>query len=122
MRKDTKMKIVATKIPAVPYTDCFELEIIFMHGDADRYSTNSFRTFHSHKLVPAIEFFRLCVQKFPYGKGGNDGFWDVDGYSDYGDEIIPMDNPYCDGHASIEEINVYYYNSVGLKLKAEIIE
>lgn len=115
------MKIAATGVVSHPYRSMFELEITFMHGDADGYSKKYLREFDARKLIPAVEFFRRCEKRFPHGMGGDDGFFDVEGFEKYQD-LIPMDSPYVDGHADIEDIKVFYYDGNGTRLKAEIID
>lgn len=108
------MKITKTNEVAHPHRNCFALEIEFMHGDADSYSKETICEFNAEKLILAVQFFNQCNSKFKHGMRGSDGFWDVEGYDAFGD-YIHCNSEYTAGHASIENIKVFYYDGIGTK-------
>ena len=111
-----KFKISKTD---VSIKNTFVLVIEFMHGDADGYSTEEYHYSTPLQAVGCIEFYERCIEKYPHGMGGNDGYWDVKGYKEFGDEVIPMGSAYAEGHANVQNIKMFYYNGVGAKFEVE---
>ncbi len=90
----------------------FVVEVEFMHGDADNYSTKEYPAgIDINSVIPIVEFFERCKAYSSKGMRGSDGYWSVEGYEE-GFEI-PRDSPYVDGHANVEDITVLWYNSFG---------
>lgn len=95
----------------------FELDILYMHGDADGYTKDTCTYENTVEgevaLLEHCNFLRRCILEYPHGMGGDDGYWHIPMYSVYGDDYIPRDNPYCEGHATVESFGVIYidYNA-----------
>jgi len=101
----------------------FELVVEFMCGDADSYPVDSrlYKEDEREDLIRDYNFLTRCMSAFPNGMGGNDGFWDVEGWNDAWEDFFPRDNPDCDGHADVEGIDVFYFDSEGIKYRTELI-
>ena len=56
-----------------------------------------------------------CVVAFPHGMGGDDGYWDIEGYEEFGEEYIPLDNEYCKGHATVISFGIVYVDEKGVE-------
>ena len=104
--------------------DIFELDVSYMHGDADYDEEETYQYENTEegrkKLVEHCTFLAKCVTKFPHGMGGDDGYWDVEGYDEYGDDYIPRDNEHCVGHASVESFGVVYIDENGVEFEANL--
>ena len=106
-------------------TTTFQMEIEFMHGDGDSYTTRVVD--FGPDIVPnwkLIEFLKRCKAAYPHGMGGNDGYWDVEGYKEFGghedEPFFPGSSPYCDGHANLQSFEIFWYNEFGSKYAVEI--
>lgn len=113
--------------PKIEKVNIIELTCKFMHGDADYYTTEKleFSLDGESKdgdinFKESINFLLRCMAAFPCGMGGNDGYWDVDGWCDEWAEIFPADNESCDGHASPDTITAFYYNENGIKCELNL--
>lgn len=102
----------------------YELEVLFMHGDGDG---NSVKTFIYDadeagllKVIEHCNFLARCVVAFPRGMGGDDGYWEVPGYEEFGEDEFPLDNEYCEGHASVEAFGVIYVNQDGVEFPTNL--
>lgn len=97
----------------------FELEILYMHGDADgnTLDKNNYPNTDEgrKKLVEHCTFLAKCVVAFPHGMGGDDGYWDIEGYEEFGEEYIPLDNEYCKGHATVISFGIVYVDEKGVE-------
>ena len=112
-------------------TNLFQVEVLFMHGDGDAYTTKTYDVGLVGTAAKAmLKFFTDCTKKYPQGMGGDDGYWAVPGYFDEGvstepDEEygcyeeglydIPSSSEYCEGHAQVQTVELYYYNGSGVK-------
>lgn len=110
------------KLEQVNPINSFILEVTFMHGDADSYSTEEVDIgINAQTAIPYIEFFERCRALYARtGMGGSDGFWEVEGYQDFS-YFIPTDITSEEGHADIESIKLYWYDSFGGKHEYEYI-
>lgn len=116
----------------------FQIEVLFMHGDADAFTTKMYKVgLVAHSATPCLKFFELALAKFQHGMGGDDNYRDVPGYYALGEsnEVdedgfhlyesqwdIPTSSEYCDGDAQVREIKLFYYNSEGTKFEVEYNE
>jgi hypothetical protein len=112
-------------------TNVFQLEVLFMHGDGDGYTTKVYtiKGLDPHNATEGIEFFQACIVAHSHGMGGDDGYWEIPGYYFPGEEAkdqeddnwwggqwqIPQDSEYCDGHATVREIKMFWYTGAGVK-------
>lgn len=97
------------------HTDIFELRVTYMHGDADGYTKEiySYKDKFRDKLLEHAMFLDRCIVAFPDGMGGDDGYWKVDGYKEFGEDRIPPDSEHCDGHATVKSFGVVYIDGNG---------
>jgi len=95
----------------------YEVTVTHMHGDADFYSTDK-QTFKNHKdMLDYVNFMYRCMNEFTHGMGGDDGYWEVEGYDKYGDHLYKEDPHGCvDGHATVDGIEIFYFDENGYKL------
>lgn len=97
----------------------FELDVVYMHGDADGYTRNRHVYENTEEGIKDLlghgAFLYNCMTKYPHGMGGEDGYWDVKDFDKYGEEEIPRDNPYCSGHAHVESFGVIYVDPDGVE-------
>lgn len=116
-------KLVISHKQVAP-TNMFELCVTYMHGDADHYTKDKYYygKGEEKKVLEHINFLAACMAKFPHGMGGNDGYWDVPGYEEYGEDAIPRDNECCDGHATVEEVEVFWFNDEGKQFLVTAVE
>lgn len=96
----------------------FEVRIKFMHGDADGYTWDSLYTEDGKEALNALNFLARCLVAFPNGMGGQDDYSKVQGYEEF-EDLIPWDITCCDGSASVETVELFYYNSRGLPHRVE---
>jgi len=104
-----------------------EITCKFMHGDADYYTTKTLNFDLDGKSIDgeinfksSMNFLLRCFSAFPHGMGGDDGYWEVDGWNDEWEDFFPQDNDGCDGHASPSNISAFYYNSSGIKCSLDL--
>lgn len=120
--------ITEVKVEEVSLINTYEVTVIHMHGDADNYTTdvNFFdlegklkngytdEEDYGEAMIELINFLLACKAKYPNGMGGDDGYWDVEGYEKYEDFLF-SDNDCCEGHATPESITVFFYDEIGVK-------
>lgn len=122
MKEVTKVTAVTEAKPK--YVECYVIYLTFMHGDADYYSYEELRYETTEEMIEMYNFLVRCYNHFPHGMGGDDGYWDVEGYEAltdaeqaedgrWYDEFFPRDNEYCSGHATVREFKVKYYGPTG---------
>jgi len=113
----------------------FQIEVGFMHGDGDAYTNRTYDVgLVGTDAETMLRFFAECMLKYPYGMGGDDGYWSVPGYFEDGvrttpDEeygcyeeglyVIPQSSSYCNGHAQVKSLDLFYYNGLGVKHRVE---
>ena len=108
-------KLIISDKPVATPTNVFELRVTYMHGDADHYTKDKYYYYkdEEEKLLAHLNFLVACINAFPHGMRGNDGYWAVPGYTGFGDEWVPLDNECCEGHATVWEIDTYFINEEG---------
>lgn len=113
-------------------TNIFQVEVLFMQGDGDGYPTRTYdQGIDANNAIPCIEFFQRCKALYQFGMRGDDGYWKVEGYYPVGvtDKVdpeyglrenegqwdIPDESEHTNGHASVTDIKMFWYNNSGVK-------
>ena len=118
-------------LPAVKKTlpkDVFILTCVAMFGDADGYETVKVGQFTNtdagkEGLEEAIRCCDRMEKKYPYGKGGEDSYDDVEGFNKW---FLDGDNwpsdPYTDYQivASFDSYKVTYFDPEGIEHPVKI--
>ena len=99
----------------------YEVTVVHMHGDADNYTTDVHDFDSSSEMLDFVNFIYRCMALYPHGMGGDDGYWKVEGYDQFGD-YLHQDNEVCDGHATPETPKVVYYDAQSVKWDAKLIK
>ena len=123
--------------------DKYEVVVKFMEGDADgwqfRHITFDNTPAHTDHMVEFLNFLSRCSVMYRDGKGGTDGFGEVEGYDrfidselyaesidyseveQYGTQV--MDWPLVEGEwiTDFESAEVFYYNASGLRHNVELL-
>ena len=122
----TKLVVSGERLRVMPkQTLVYELEVLFVHGDADGYSTETY-TYSADeiggaKVVEHCNFLARCITAFPNGMGGDDGYWEVPGYEEFcGEDGFPLDNECCEGHASVASFGIVYVNQDGVEFPVNL--
>jgi hypothetical protein len=105
-----------------PKRGTYEVTVIHMHGDADHYTTNvsDFSTRDIDKMLKYVNFILRCMVAYPNGMGGDDGYWDIEGYEEH-EEYFYQDNESCDGHASPDSMEIVYYDVNSVKFHVNFL-
>lgn len=72
--------IIGSKI--VEHNNKYKVHVTFMEGDADGWQHEYvfFKLGEEAELLDFMNFLSRCSVKYPHGKGGYDGYDDVEGY------------------------------------------
>lgn len=120
-----KLVVSGQRLRVMPeQTSVYELEVLFMHGDGDGNTTKVF-TYPADemggvKVIEHCNFLARCITAFPNGMCGDDGYWEVPGYEEFGEGNFPLDNEYCEGHASVETFGIVYVNQDGVEFPVNL--
>lgn len=102
------------KIFKNPKQDNYEVTVVHMHGDADYYTTDVHDFSFEQEMLDFVNFLHRCIALYPRGMGGDDGYWEVEGYHKY-EDYLHQDNEYCGGHATPQTITTVYYDIHSVK-------
>lgn len=114
LQQFTKSALRPYKIPKYTKHSTYEVKVIHMHGDADRYTTDINDFSLPSEMLDFVNFILRCMAAYPNGMGGDDRYDHIKDYDKY-EESLFSDNECFDGHASPNEMEIIYYDSQSIK-------
>lgn len=101
------------------YKDKFVIEVKFMHGDADAYTTEDF-------VCDDEQAFKNIVSKLnedrptPPAEGGDEDTYNAWGLDVFGyDDFLPWDTTGYDCYATYKSYKAFFYDNEGVKFEVE---
>lgn len=121
------MKFIIGKAQRVLRSNCFILEVKWMHGDADAYTTDTHEYGRrTERLEEHVAFLDTISQFFKHGMGGCDTYVaramseDIE-LSEFLLDTIPNNMFCCEGDAHLEHYKVYWYDENGVRHPVEVV-
>jgi hypothetical protein len=111
----------------VGFKNCFIVEVEWMHGDADTYTTEVHKYTDEKELIQHLEFLNAIKDMFKWGMGGTDAYFkkmseaDQKKYIDF-EGTIPGDVTNYEKDAAYENHKVFWYDELGGKYNVEVTE
>lgn len=107
-----KLKKVESK-----YKNKYVIEVEFMHGDADLYTTEDCVCEDELECKTIMEKLNGEIPTSPASGGDDDEYdtWSLDVFGSY--DFIPYDKSGYDCRASYEDASAYFYNQDGVKFE-----
>jgi hypothetical protein len=111
------MKIKIKKI-APKHKNKYVIEVDFMHGDADAYTTEEFVCANENEFERIMKQEQLIPQS--PGSGGDEDAYRAWCTELFGEDFVPSDCTCDDIQASVESFAGFYYNEAGVKFEASL--
>ena len=107
------MKVKLTPVKS-KYKNKYVIEVEFMHGDADAYTTESF------VCKNEADFIRIISNDVSSLNRHKEDEYDEQMTKLFGEDFCPCDCTCEDYRASIQEMNGFYYDVAGTKFNATL--
>lgn len=90
--------VISDKVPSPHSPASFEVVVHQMHGDTDGYTSLTVGPFFEDEmdiLQDLIETLDRMKARYPHGRGGNDDYYDVEGFTRWFDPDDATDEDYA---------------------------